>query len=139
MTRYFDSSALTKLVADEAESATLRAHLAASPDAAMTSIVAVPEVGIATSRADATVGQRVTGTLGWLRLPGLNVATAPLNPARAQSAARLGTQLKLRALDAIHVATAHAARDTITEVVTYDKAMVAACLELGLPVVSPGA
>ncbi|WP_435110072.1 type II toxin-antitoxin system VapC family toxin [Nocardiopsis synnemataformans] len=46
----------------------------------------------------------------------------------------------LRSLDAIHLATADVAyRDHLTAFVTYDKRLLAAAEQVGLPVASPGA
>lgn len=139
MTKYFDSSALTKLVAEEKESAALQIFVANNLDSAITSVVGVTEVGIALARLNEKSAERATATRGWIMLPGLAVMTVPLTAALSQSAANIGARLRLRALDAIHVASADAARETLSQVVTYDKAMVAACERLGLRVASPGA
>lgn len=45
----------------------------------------------------------------------------------------------LRSLDAVHLATAHAVfASTLTSFVSYDKRLLAAAEDLGLPVASPG-
>jgi predicted nucleic acid-binding protein len=54
---------------------------------------------------------------------------------RDRAAALPGT---LKALDAIHVATAEALGEDLVSIVTYDAAMASAARSLGLPVASPG-
>jgi uncharacterized protein len=55
---------------------------------------------------------------------------------RDRAAALPGT---LKALDAIHVATAEVLGEDLVSIVTYDRAMASAARSLGLPVASPGA
>ena len=121
------------------ESTDLDAFVDNRPQPAITSLIAVSEVGIALARSGVALTPPPTAIGGWITLPGITVLTMPLTVDLSTSAAEIGTRLRLRALDAIHVATAYAARETLTEVVTYDKAMIAACQALDLPVVSPGA
>ena len=139
MTRYFDASALVKLGVSEAESMALETLVETRPEPAITSAVAITEVGVSLARAGSAIAERVVATAGWITLPGIAVLGMPVTMELCRSAASLGARLNLRSLDAIHVATAEAARETLSEVVTYDKAMIVACRELGLPVASPGA
>ncbi len=140
MTRYLDASALVKLLVDEIESGDLDAHMSASPLPGATSLIGVAETAIATARQGMTaLAARATNRGGWLLLPGYAIYGLDVTAEIAQSAAAIGSSFGLRTLDAIHVATAHAIRGSLTEIVTYDKTMVAACSALGLRVVSPGA
>lgn len=139
MIRYVDSSALVKFTVDEAESAALREHCGAYPLAAWTSRVAVTEVLLAVARrfpgAEAPID---TSEPTELRLPGFTARVAGLPSPIAAEAARVGALHGLRALDAIHVATALALRPGLREVVTYDARMADACAALGIAVSSPG-
>ena len=140
MIRYLDASALVKLLVDEAESLALRSHLKRLRQPGVTSLVGVTQTSIAAARRGATThAQAAIADTRWLRLPGHNVVGLDVTPEIAQLAARHGGTLGLRTLDAIHVATAQAIRGSLSEVVTYDTAMIAACQALELPVVSPGA
>jgi predicted nucleic acid-binding protein len=139
MTRYFDASALVKLGVLEAESTALATFVDSHPEPAVTSAVAITEVAIALSRAGVALAERALASRGWLALPGVAVLSLPLTSDLCSRAADLGARLGLRALDAIHVASADAARETLSEVVTYDKAMIRACQSIGLCVASPGA
>ena len=139
MSRYLDSSALVKLAVLESESGDLSAYLVASPAALWTSRIAVTEVLLAVRRrfpkADAPIDVSEPTEL---RLPGFTARVADVPPHVAVDAALIGADLGLRALDAIHVATALALRPGLTEVVTYDARMASACRTLGLAVVAPG-
>lgn len=139
MTRYFDASALVKLLVAESESAALDDHLAAFPALGATSLVGISETAIATARAGLLAQSRTAvGQENWLLVEGHAILGLDFTPAIARLAADLGCTLGLRTLDAIHVATAAAIPASLLEVVTYDKAMIAACQALNLPVVSPG-
>lgn len=140
MTRYFDASALVKLVVAERESGALDDHLASFPTKGATSLIGITETAIATARSGLLEESRnAVSSVNWLLVEGHAVYGLDVTPEITQSAAEFGASLRLRTLDAIHVATADAIRGSLMELVTYDKAMIAACRELGLPVVSPGA
>jgi predicted nucleic acid-binding protein len=138
VTRYLDASALVKLVVEEDESQALLAHLASAPDVAATSLVAVAEVGIAVTRRGIARSDDVTARPGWVATPSLSAMGMPITPGIGQLAARLGARHGLRALDAIHVATASTLRDSLSEVITYDHRMISACRAVGLRVAVPG-
>jgi len=140
MTRYFDASALVKLLVTESESCAIDEHLAAFPDRGATSLVGITETAIATARSGRLEEARnATSHEHWLLVEGHAIHGLDVTAKIAQSAALLGTTLGLKTLDALHVATAQAIRSSLSEVVTYERAMIAACRALGLPVVSPGA
>jgi predicted nucleic acid-binding protein len=127
---YLDSSALIKLAVTEPESAALRSWLAGQPNLVrVSSSVARVEVPRAVWRAEPTalpesyqIIQR-TGEVG-LSDEVLSKAAGVRPPA-------------LRSLDAIHLASALAIRLELTAFVAYDKRLLAAAREAGLPTASP--
>lgn len=124
---YLDSSALVKLIAVEAETATLRAELARWPRRA-SSLLAAVEV----TRAARRLGERAV-PLAPRVLAGLQLlAIDPIAPA----ATRIGGPL-LRSLDAIHLATAAALGDQLGALITYDQRMLTDARALGLPTLAP--
>lgn len=129
MTVYLDSSALVKLVADEAESAALLDWLSARPSRA-TSMLALAEVPRAVMRRPVPDVSRIDAVLTRVAIVGLtsDIArrAAPLLPA------------SLRSLDAIHLASALELGSELEAVVTYDERMAEAAHAAGLEVVSPG-
>jgi len=127
---YLDSSALVKLAVTEAESAGLARWLADQPNLVRvsSSIIRV-EVPRAVWRADPGALPesyqviRRTGEV-WLSDEVLSRA-ASVRPAM------------LRALDAIHLASALAIRRELTAFVAYDKRLLTAASDAGLPTASP--
>ena len=127
---YLDSSALVKLAVTEPESAALRRWLAGQPNLVrVSSSVARVEVLRAVWRAEPTalpesyqIIQR-TGEVG-------------LSPEVLSKAAGVRPPA-LRSLDAIHLASALAIRPELTAFVAYDKRLLAAAREAGLPTASP--
>ncbi len=132
---YADASALVKLVRDEAESEALRAFLADAD--LVTSELVLTEIPRAVRRA---VAQDPALPLGLLieRTAALIDALAlrPLDRALLEGAGALA-EPALRALDAIHVASA-VALDSIEVFVTYDERQAAAARLAGLRTMSPG-
>ncbi|MPZ71400.1 MAG: PIN domain-containing protein [Actinobacteria bacterium] len=127
---YLDSSALVKLVIDEAESEQLRDHLAARPVR-----VACALVRVEVPRAVAGQGRRARDRARRL-LGGLHVIA--LDDPLLDQAATLGPGA-LRSLDAIHIAAALELGDQLESLVTYDSRMIDSALRLGVSVASPGA
>lgn len=123
---YFDSSAIVKLSHAEPHSTALVAYLDSGEIEASTSVVAEVEVMRALRRAGAAADQAVKGFY-----------LLALDAEVRDEAARLGS-LQVRALDAIHLATALAIGDDDLEFITYDDRQAAAARELGLTVVQPG-
>ena len=123
---YFDSSAIVKLSHAEPYSTALVEYLATGDVEASTSVIAEVEVMRALRRAGAATDQ---GVMGFYLLA--------LDAEVREEAARLGSP-QVRALDAIHLATALTIGDDDLEFVTYDDRQALAARELGLTVVQPG-
>lgn len=117
-----------KLVLTERESRALRAFLRRHP-IRLTSRLATVEV----SRA---VARRVAGTRAQPPAAFEGVALIELSAGVAAVAAELGP-LALRALDAIHLASAQSVGDELAAFVTYDARQARAATAAGLHVESP--
>ncbi len=128
--RYFDASAIVKLVVDEPESHALRDY-ARAPEATSTSIVGVIESRRAAVRRGGIDADELA-----FALRGFD--SIDLDSSIAEDAARLGPAT-MRALDAIHLASARQLGSDLEALVTYDQRMIEAAGDLGLPVASPGA
>ena len=125
---YIDSSALVKLVVREAETDALRRFVdSAGPLAS--SILATVEV----PRAVARVAPEATLALAAV-IDRLNTLAFD---ARIAARAAAISPASLRALDAIHLATALELGDELTAFVCYDDRLSAAARDLGLPVAAP--
>ena len=125
MSVYLDASAITKLVVDERESAALERLVAGK--ALATSRVAVVEVTKAVARADP--GADPWDVLSLLAFVELDADLARLAGATGGPA--------LRALDAVHVASALRLAPELEVFVTYDDRQANAARAAGLDVVSP--
>ena len=123
---YFDASALVKLSHAEPCSQALIDYLNTDTIDASTSIIADVEVRRALRRVGVAGDQAVRG----FYLVALD------DDIRAE-AARLGSPF-VRALDAIHLATALAIADNQLEFITYDDRQAEAARAAGLKVVQPG-
>jgi predicted nucleic acid-binding protein len=129
---YCDSSALVKLVVEEAESGALDEWLSRQRDVQLTSsIIARTEVVLAVAR----YGDEWIAAASDLLA---TVAVVELDLDLADEAARLGSP-GLRTLDALHLASALRIEQAITAVVVYDHRLAEAAREKGLRVVAPGA
>ena len=126
---YLDSSAFVKVIVDEAESAALRAFLAASGARRVSSALLRTEA----LRAVRHLGSDALGTAreGLRRVDLIGIDDRVLD-----SAGILEPRV-LRTLDAIHLATALAVGDDLDAVVTYDEHMVAAARLVGLTTATP--
>lgn len=130
MTLYLDTSALMKLVIDEAGSGDLRTYLAERPQVPrVASALVRTELRRAAARTDPGLAPAVERLLGVLAL-------VRLDDDLLDTAGALGPQV-LRSLDAIHLAAAVRVAP-LTALVTYDRRMEQAAVSLGLPVVAPG-
>lgn len=125
---YFDTSALVKLVLMEAESAALQEAVGSWPRRA-TSRLSVVELIRTVHRADPDREEDARSLLTGLTL--LNDSDRTL-----ATAARI-EHSTLRALDAIHVASAHRIRSSLSNFVSYDRRQLEAAEALGLPTSSP--
>ena len=124
---YAEASALVKLVVEEAESELLRRLLADSAPVC-SSVVAAVEVSSAAGRRVGERGVELTEialqAISWLELE-----SAVVGDARR----RVG----LRALDAIHLASALSLGSDLEGLVTYDRRLAEAAREAGLDVLAP--
>lgn len=129
MSWYIDSSAIIKLIVAEKESPDLQDYIS---HGLLTSEIARVEVlRTVTMNAPDFVAsaKKVLGALN----------TVDINASILYMAEDFGSEISLRTLDAIHVATALSMRDVIEGVITYDKGISKDTKALGLIVVSPGA
>lgn len=127
---YMDTSALVKLVVLEPESGALQAFLAErSHDTLFSAALARTEL----VRAVAPNGPKaVVGARDLLRGLDMVVLTRQL-----LDDAGTMLPLSLRSLDAIHLAAAQRAGDTLRSVITYDARMLSAAADLGIATESP--
>jgi predicted nucleic acid-binding protein len=129
---YLDTSALVKLVVDEPESSALRVMLESTPRR-VSSELTVVELLRAVRRRDPG------GELELERLAADVLETVSLyamTRGLLVEAALLGP-VKLRSLDAIHVATALHLRDQLNAVISYDHRLAVAAEAHGLQVLAP--
>jgi predicted nucleic acid-binding protein len=132
---YLDSCSIVKLVVREDETDALLAWLQTRhEEQVVTSMLAEVEVPRALRRA-------APGFLGVVSSVLIKIDRFEVDaPVRATAGAY--SQVNLRSLDAIHLATAEnliASDKEVSAFVTYDKRLASAAQEAGLPVVSPGA
>ena len=124
---YFDASAIVKLGNAERESQALIDYLGEDKMWAGTSVIADVEVRQTLQRLKSIGADTEEHVRGFFLIE--------LSKDIRDRAVMLGA--KLRALDAIHLATAMAIDDDV-DVVTYDDRLAAAAREHGLRVVQPG-
>jgi uncharacterized protein len=129
VTVYLDSSALVKLVAPEEETDALAAFLAQHRSQA-TSVIGLVEVRRAAARRPGVARERVEDVLRRISAIGLDLTTA--------AAAGSVGPAALRALDAVHLASAAALGDDLEAFVTYDNRLADAARVLGMLHVAPG-
>jgi len=125
---YLDSSALVKLVVVETESDALTGHLHGHPDRVSCALARVEVI-----RAVGAHGQNAVNRARQLLQ---RVSLVRLDDVLLDEAAALN-QVKLRSLDAIHLAAARALGHELAEVITYDRRMAEAADHIGLPVSAP--
>jgi predicted nucleic acid-binding protein len=127
---YLDTSATVKLVTAEQESSALIDWINAHPDEHLaTSAIGHIELFRAATRAGAAataVARNIASTIDTLVLTDTIAAIAATIP-----------PAELRTLDAIHLATAHAHRPSITAFCAYDRRLLEAAESQDLPTVSP--
>lgn len=128
---YLDSSALLKLVIEEAESAALEQWLASRDgDSLISSELARAEVVRAARRIDAEALPAARELVA-----GLDVV--PLTSELIGAAADAGEPM-LRTLDAIHLVSAQSVHEELTAFVVYDQRLFAAADSAGLNPQRPG-
>lgn len=126
---YLDSSAFVKLVVAEAESAAVRTFLADRDARRVSSALLRTE----SLRAVRHLGPDALATVreGLRRVDLIGIDD------RILDAAGMLEPRVLRALDAIHLATAMAVGDDLEAIVTYDERMVDGARLMGLPTATP--
>ncbi len=131
MQLYLDTSALVKLVDVEAETAALRGYLSEyASDAYTTAALARTELlRAAALRRSIEAVHKARSVIATLHI-------VPLTSRLLDNAAAL-RPLRLRTLDAIHLAAALTAPD-LRAVVTYGRRLADAAAPYGIPVVNPG-
>ena len=130
-TAYLDASAIVKLFKPEGESERLAEVLAGYDLWASSEVVTVEVARTARRLGDAQLVGAAEAVLG-------SVALMALTPqVRRRAAASFAR--RLRALDAIHAASALAIADDLAVVVAYDADLAGALEGEGLSVVAPGA
>jgi predicted nucleic acid-binding protein len=126
---YLDSSAVVKLVFEEAETPALEAFLIDRPLRVSSSLVRVEVMRAARSVGDGLVTRHASQVLAALTLIAPDAAlladAADLDP------------ISLRALDAIHLATAVTLAPDIDGIVVYDLRLADAARQAGLTVWAP--
>jgi len=132
---YVDTSALTKLLVDEPETADLRAWLGVQLGRG--EFVATSALGrVELMRAVARYGEPGAIERARFLLDGLDIL--PLGEAVTALAETIGPAT-LRSLDAIHLAAAAQIGPELLAVVTYDHRLLEGCRQVGLAAASPGA
>ena len=127
---YLDSSALVKLVVREEETAALEGWLAAQARPVATCELARTEVVRAVRVAGPDAVTRARALLTRLR-------TLPVDTRLLDTAAEIGPS-GLRTLDALHLSAAGVLERALDWFVAYDKRLLAAAGEAGLPTAAPG-
>jgi predicted nucleic acid-binding protein len=125
---YLDSSAILKTIFDEKERPELLRVLASQ---SISSRVSRVEVRRTVARLAPTKVSEVTHELERINF-------MPISDAILLAAENFSSEITLRTLDAIHVATVMSLEGSIQGLITYDKQMAANAQLLGIKVISPG-
>ena len=132
---FLDSAAIVKMIRRESESAALESWLTAQADKELVaSALVLTEVPRALRRSD-------PGRLAAVPTVLARLDRVPIDDTVLATAAAYADPM-LRTLDAIHLASAQTLvleGISITALVTYDKRLLAAAAEVGLPTAAPGA
>lgn len=126
-TAYYDSSALVKLVLDEANSDALRDFARREPRGTSCALARTEVVRVVRDHGADAIRKARVAVLGLelLELDDELLDAAALLPA------------PVRSLDAIHLAAAVAMGDELSVLVTYDERMARSARELGLRTIAP--
>lgn len=127
---YLDSSALMKLIRREAETEALSEWLELRRDQVVSSELGRVEVVRAARRVGGPVLATARAVVGDLDL-------VPLDRAVQDIACDIGDPM-LRALDALHLASALLLGDTLTAFVAYDQRLIDGAQAAGVAVIAPG-
>ncbi|WP_016889770.1 type II toxin-antitoxin system VapC family toxin [Mycobacteroides abscessus] len=132
---YMDTSALTKLLIEEDETAELQAWLRAQSEqdqyAATSALGRVELMRVVARHAEPGLRERAQ-----YLLDGLDIL--PITTAVITLAETIGPST-LRSLDAIHLASASQIAGELSAVVVYDTRLIEGCRAVGFPTQSPGA
>jgi len=126
---YLDASAIVKLVVEERESAALREALRGRPLRVSSALVLV-EVHLAAAR------RAPAPPLGRVRIVLAGLALIPVDQPTLESACGL-REHGLRALDAIHLATARSLGEDLESFIAYDQRLLTAAGAGGLSIHEP--
>lgn len=127
---YLDTSALVKLVVQEAETHSLRAWIGANAETVMaTSTLTGVELRRASRRHSAEAAAAADAVLA-------GVDQIAMTPTVLRAAGAL-SPASLRTLDAIHLATALHIGSSLGSFVAYDRTLLSAAEAAGLPAVCP--
>ena len=129
---YLDTSAAMKLIIDEVETKELRKFISVKKATFISAeIIDLELIRTLMKNYPSAVGQ------GLIFLD--RIAKIEVNSDLVRGAINLSPDLRLRALDALHVAACHRVRRAVEGLVTYDLEMAEAAETLGLTVFAPGA
>ncbi len=129
MAHYFDTSALVKLVIQEAESGPLRDWTSQADRVPVSCDLARSELLRAVRRADATKVVRAREVLD-------SIIITRVTTGIFEEAGRLDPVV-LRTLDAVHLAAALDLGDDLVGLVTYDTRLAEAAQQIGIAVIAP--
>lgn len=128
MSWYLDSSAILKIIFDEKERPELLRLLTSQSASSRVSRLEVRRVVARLAPKNISEANRELEKINYL----------PISDAILLAAENFSTQITLRSLDAIHVATVMSLEGSIEGLITYDKQMITNAQLLGIKVISPG-
>ena len=128
MSWYLDSSAILKTIFDEKERPELLRLLTSQSTSSRLSRVEVRR----------TVARLAPANVSEVNHELEKIYFLPISNAILLAAENFSSDITLRALDAIHVATVMSLEGSIEGLITYDKQMVTNAQLLGIKVISPG-